>query len=213
MTSATRILALRHGETDWNVEGRIQGSTDITLNEHGRWQAQQLAQALADEPIAAIYSSALRRASDTAAAIAEALDLTPRLHAGLRERAFGAFEGQTFTEVEVRWPEHAQRWRQRDPHWTPPEGESLMQLRQRVANAVDELAALHVGECVALVAHGGVLDALYRLATGQPVETPRSWELGNASINRLLWTPRGLTLVGWGDRSHLDRATLDAHRL
>ncbi len=71
---------------------------------------------------------------------------------------------------------------------------------------MNELASQHLGEQIVLVAHGGVMDALYRLATNQSVEAPRTWHLGNAAINRLLWTPQGLTLVGWGDVSHVDKA-------
>jgi len=80
-------------------------------------------------------------------------------------------------------------------------------LRARIEDCVNALAAQHLGEQIVLVAHGGVMDALYRLATNQSVEAPRTWHLGNAAINRLLWTPQGLSLVGWGDVSHFD----DAH--
>jgi probable phosphoglycerate mutase len=78
-----------------------------------------------------------------------------------------------------------------------------------VALATEALAARHRGEQIVLVAHGGVMDALYRLATQQPMQAPRSWSLGNAAINRLLWSPQGLTLVGWGDTRHLEDAALD----
>jgi probable phosphoglycerate mutase len=82
-------------------------------------------------------------------------------------------------------------------------GENLLTLRERIANTVHELAARHPGEQVVMVAHGGVLDVLYRLATGQDIQAPRTWTLDNAGINRLLWTPEGLTLVGWADIGHL----------
>jgi probable phosphoglycerate mutase len=110
--------------------------------------------------------------------------------------------------MEANWPEHALRWRQRDPHWAPPGGESLAELRDRIRHTVDELASAHVGQQIVLVAHGGVLDVLYRLATGQAIQAPRSWQLGNATINRLLWTPEGLSLVGWSDASHLESEPL-----
>jgi probable phosphoglycerate mutase len=201
--NATRIIAIRHGETAWNVDTRIQGQLDIGLNVTGHWQARRLARALVDEPIAAIYSSNLARAWDTAREISRVAGLAPQAHEGLRERGFGVFQGKTFTEIEAAWPEQALRWRKRDPHWTPQGGESLTTLRQRVTRAATELAQRHHGEQIVLVAHGGVMDVLYRAATGQDLQAPRTWNLGNATINRLLWTPDGLTLVGWADAQHL----------
>ncbi len=202
----TRIVALRHGETAWNVDTRIQGQLDIGLNAQGRWQAERAAQALADDPLDAIYSSDLERAWVTASTLAQGQARTPPLrpHRGLRERHFGSLQGLTWQEIETLHPEHASRWRGRDPEWSPPGGESLLQLRERVARTVAELAAAHMGQHIALVAHGGVLDVLYRLATGQETQAPRTWHLGNAAINRLLWTPDGLRLVGWGDVGHLE---------
>eukprot|EP01031_Cornospumella_fuschlensis_P004484 gene4484-5592_t len=122
----TRVLAIRHGETAWNVDARIQGHLDIDLNDTGRRQALQLAQALAegDRP-EAIYSSDLSRARETARAISQACGLPLQLEVGLRERCFGQFQGHTVEEVRARSPEMAERWRQRDPDFLPPEGESL----------------------------------------------------------------------------------------
>ncbi len=201
---ATRIIAIRHGETAWNVDTRIQGQLDIGLNETGRQQARRVARALADESIQAIYASDLRRAWDTAHAIASATGGALHANKGLRERGFGVFQGKTFTEIEAAWPDQAQRWRRRDPQWAPEGGESLAALHQRITRTAAELAARHLGEQIVLVAHGGVMDMLYRAATGQDLQAPRSWEVGNAAINRLLWTPDGLTLVGWSDKRHLD---------
>ena len=203
---ATRLIAIRHGETAWNVATRLQGHLDIDLNDTGRWQANRVARALAlaGEPIDALYASDLKRAWDTAGAIAAATGATPQVHTGLRERGFGEFEGQTHAAIEAQWPEQALRWRQREPHWAPAGGESLHAVRERVAQTVAELAERHLGGQIVLVAHGGVMDALYRLATQQDIQAPRTWELGNAAINRLLWTPNGLTLVGWADQRHLD---------
>ena len=206
---ATRIIAIRHGETAWNVDTRIQGHLDIPLNDTGLWQARQVARALAGEPLSAIYASDLQRAHTTARAIAEATGAPLVPEPALRERSFGQLEGRTFTEIEAELPEQARRWRQRDPHFAPEGGETLVQLRERIAATTHRLAALHTGGLVVLVAHGGVLDVLYRLATGQELQAPRTWQLANAAINRLLWTPEGLTLVGWADTQHLDTATRD----
>jgi len=206
MSAATRIIAVRHGETDWNVDARIQGQLDIGLNDKGIWQAQCAGRALAEESFDAVYSSDLTRANATAQAIA---DLAPQplkvqRHIGLRERAFGKFEGQTYTAISEQWPEEARLWRTRDPDFAPAGGENPVQVLARVAQTVNEIAARHLGEQIVLVSHGGVMDMLYRLATQQSVSAPRTWALGNAAINRLLWTPDGMTLIGWSDTRHLD---------
>ncbi len=205
---STRIIAVRHGETDWNVATRLQGHTDIALNANGQWQATQVARALADEALDRVYSSDLSRARSTAQAIADhnrhpsAREV--HVHPGLRERAFGVFEGHTYEAIAAQWPEDSLRWKRREPDFAPGGGESPAQLMARVQQTLDALAAPHLGGQIALVAHGGVLDVLYRLATRQSVSAPRTWELGNAAINRLLWTPDGLSLVGWGDTRHLE---------
>ena len=209
MIEPTRIIAIRHGETSWNVDARIQGRLDIPLNDTGRQQAARVARALADDPITAIYASDLARAWETAQFLGRArgLDVTPE--PGLRERGFGEFEGRTFHEIAAVLPDEAQRWRQRDPDFAPPGGESLLTLNQRVVEAAARLAAAHPGELIALVGHGGVMDVLYRAATRVHIQAPRTWALGNAAINRLLWTPEGFTLVGWADTQHLDGGALD----
>ena len=206
---ATRIIAIRHGETAWNVDTRIQGQLDVELNETGLWQARQVARALREEPLAAVYASDLARAYRTAEAIAQSAGLQPVPTPALRERHFGLFQTRTWNEIEQLWPDQAQLWRTRVPNWAPEGGESLITLRDRVSHAVHTLAAQHIGEQIVLVAHGGIMDVLYRLATGQDIQAPRTWSLGNAVINRLLWTPQGLTLVGWGDDRHLKDASLD----
>ena len=206
---ATRLIAIRHGETAWNVDTRIQGHLDIPLNDIGRWQAARAAEALAGEPIAAIYASDLARAFETAGAVGRVAGIAVTPEPGLRERHFGVFQGRTFAEIEAESPDQAMRWRKRDPDFTAEGGESLNTFRDRVVATVSRLAARHPDALVVLVAHGGVMDVLYRAATGQGVQAPRTWALGNAAINRLLWTPEGLTLVGWSDTGHLENTALD----
>ena len=207
----TRIIAIRHGETAWNVDTRIQGHLDIPLNDIGEWQARQAAGALANESIDAIYSSDLQRAFATAQAIADTTNAPLIAKQQLRERSFGDFQGRTFAQIEAESPEDAMRWRKRDPEFVPAGGgESLTMLRARIDNAVNELAQQHPGEQIVLVAHGGVMDVLYRLATKLDLQAPRTWQLTNAAINRLLWTPdSGLTLVGWADTQHLNQQSRD----
>ena len=209
MQEPTRIIAIRHGETHWNVATRIQGQLDIPLNAVGRSQASRLAQALKDEPVRAIYASSLTRAWETAQYLGRALELDVVPELGLRERGFGDFEGKTFAEIQTDLPDQSKLWRTRDPHFSPLGGESLTDLRQRVLEAASRLAAQHPGELIALVGHGGVMDVLYRAATRLGIQAPRTWELGNAAINRLLWTPEGFSLVGWADTNHLDDDALD----
>ena len=209
MNEPTRIIAIRHGETAWNVDTRIQGHLDIPLSANGRWPAERLAEALRDEPIKVIYASDLTRAWETAQYLGHAHGLQVTREIGLRERGFGDFEGKTFAEIEVLLPEQSLRWRKRDPEFSPAGGESLVALRTRVVEATQRLAALHPGEQIALVGHGGVMDVLYRAATRLDIQAPRTWTLGNAAINRLMWTPEGFTLVGWADTHHLDDDVLD----
>jgi len=200
----TRVLAIRHGETAWNVDGRIQGQLNVPLNDMGRWQVHRLALALADENIAAIYSSDLLRALETAQAVARASGDAIVTDAGLRERGFGAFEGLSYKEISARWPGLAERWRKRDPEFGAPGGETLNQFYARSIATATRLAALHPGQTIALVSHGGVMDCLYRAAARVALDAPRSWQLGNAAINRLLYTSQGFTLIGWSDDYHLD---------
>ena len=209
MIEPTRIIAIRHGETAWNVDTRIQGHLDIPLNETGRRQAARMARALADEPIRAIYASDLSRAWETAQCLGRALNIEVISEPGLRERSFGDFEGKTFAEIEALLPDQSLLWRKRDPHFQPAGGESLLMLRNRVVATSERLAAEHPGELIAVGGHGGVMDVLYRAATRVDIQAPRTWLLGNTAINRLLWTPEGFTLVGWADTQHLNDDLLD----
>jgi probable phosphoglycerate mutase len=199
----TRVIAVRHGETAWNADSRLQGQLDIALNDTGIWQARRVAHALGEEPVSAIYASDLARAWHTAQEIAQAHGIEVKAEPGLRERAFGHFEGRTFAEIDAELPEQARLWRTRDPEFMPDGGESLLTFRERVTTTAARLAERHPGELVVMVAHGGVMDVLYRAATRQELQAPRTWELGNAAINRLLWTPQGFALVGWADIAHL----------
>jgi len=208
-THLTRIVAVRHGETVWNAEMRMQGQLDTALSERGRWQARRAAASLGDEGIEAIFASDLERAYDTAQALATRIGLPIATDTGLRERGFGVFQGHLYADIDVRWPEAAARWRHHDPDFGPEGGETLREFSARAVAACTRIAAAHPGRSIAIVTHGGVLDCLYRAAAGVDLSAPRSWELGNAAINRLLYTPRGFTLVGWSDTAHLEGVTLD----
>jgi probable phosphoglycerate mutase len=205
----THLIVIRHGETAWNRERRLQGQLDIPLNETGQAQARALAEALAGEPIDAVYSSDLGRAMQTASPLAEALGLKVRSEPRLRERSYGTLQGKTYAEVAEQLPEDFARWQARVPDYAPPQGESLAQFHDRAVEIALSLSRRHPGERIALVAHGGVLDCLYREATGMTLEAPRQHELLNASINRLRSDSHHLTLAQWGDVTHLEALALD----
>ncbi len=209
LDQVTSVLAVRHGETAWNRETRIQGQLDIPLSPLGAAQASRLAQALDGQGVEVIYASDLARARQTAEAVAQQLGLALQLEPGLRERGFGLFEGLTWAEIETRWPAESERWRRRDPEFAAQGGESLQDFYARAVAAVEALASRHPGQTVLIVAHGGVLDCLYRAAARQSLQAARTWTLGNASINRLLYSQSGLTLVGWNDDNHLAGLSLD----
>jgi probable phosphoglycerate mutase len=204
----TQLLLIRHGETEWNSEGRIQGFRDIGLSERGHRQAQVLARHLAGHAIDAIYSSDLRRAIQTAEPLARQLGARVQIDPRLKERGFGLFEGHTYAEAEANWPHEYAIWQRRDPGHAVPGGESYRDARVRVLASLDELTRLHAGQTVAIVTHGGVLDIVYRAAEAIPWETPRSHLLPNASINRVRARHPGpqLEVLDWAQSSHLQDA-------
>ena len=204
LTEPTRIIAIRHGRTAWNVQYRLQGQIDIALDALGHQQAQRLPDALRHEGLTAVISSDLARAWHTALALAVPLCLPLVADTGLRERCFGRFEGLTRAEIDQQWPTLAGRWHRREPDFAPDGAESLRIFQARMLATVVRLAQAHAGGAIAIVSHGGVLDGLYRAATRLALDVPRTWPLPNASINRLLYTPQGFALVGWNDAAHLE---------
>ena len=161
----TRIHLVRHGETDWNRELRWQGHSDPPLNEHGRDQARRLAGTLGATPFAAVYSSDLRRASETAEIIAGPLALPVRVDPALREIDVGSWEGFTLAELEARFPEDVARWQETGEHgWDG--GESHEKMFTRVREAIRSIAARHDREDILVVSHGGPIRALRALAAG-----------------------------------------------
>jgi broad specificity phosphatase PhoE len=158
------ILIARHGETDWNRESRFQGHADPPLNELGREQAAELAAALAVEEIAAVYSSPLQRALETAQAVAEPHRLSALPVDGLREVDVGSWQALTRDEVEQRFPEHFRRWLDYGRGWD--DGESYEEMSERALAALEALAAHHEGERIVAVTHGGPIRAALARAEG-----------------------------------------------
>ncbi len=206
-TPAT-LLLIRHGETAWNAEHRIQGNLDIPLSATGIWQAGRLAERLARERVDAIYASDLARAWLTAEPIAARLGLDLRADIRLRERRFGIFEGHTLDEIAARWPGEFAAWRGRAPDWAMPGGESGAAFTARVGAALHDIACAWAGATVAIVAHGGVLDVAYRTARALAWNAPREHVMANAAINRIAATapPLRMHIVDWGDVAHLAEA-------
>ena len=164
----TQLLLIRHGETDWNHEGRWQGQIDIALNQKGREQADQTAKQLKERPIEAIYSSDLQRASQTANILAKAKGLNVQMDARLREIHQGEWQGLLVSEIEAR---HAALYEQRskDPYaFAPPGGESTSQVRERVIDFLREIKDRHMGETVAIVSHGFVLAVMQAIYQTEP---------------------------------------------
>lgn len=163
--AVTTVHLARHGETDWNRELRWQGHADPPLNALGREQAHALAESLARTRITAVYSSDLRRASETAEIVAGRLEVPLHLDAGLRELDVGSWEGHTLAELEAHDAEAVARWEESGEHgWE--DGESHEQMAARVLGAIRSIAAEHAGDEVLVVSHGGPVRALKAFAAG-----------------------------------------------
>ena len=204
----TRILLIRHGETAWNAVRRLQGHTDIPLNEEGERQALALARALAPEKLDAIVSSDLGRAVQTAKAVAAHHPHVP-LHAdtALRERGYGVFEGLLYTEIAEHYPIEFAEWQARDVDSVMPAGErvaeSFRQFYQRCQDGIARWAGRYPQQSILIVAHGGVLECAYRAARGLSIDGPRDFQVKNASINRFHFEKGALSLEQWGEAAHL----------
>lgn len=207
--NSTRICMIRHGETAWNAEGRVQGQTDVPLSAVGEAQARALVAALAGERFSAIYASDLARVRQTAAPAAQLLGLVPRLDTALRERHYGMFEALTYAEARERHPAHYARFKDKDPDYDFVSGESLRRFYDRAIGAVGAIAVRHAGETVLVFTHGGVLEMLRRHALGIGLTAPRDFEIPNAAINWIDIGPDEWRVQAWAERGHLDAALDD----
>lgn len=205
----TRLCIVRHGETAWNAEHRVQGQLDVPLNDYGRRQAQAVAAVLGRERFSAIYSSDLGRARETAAPTAAALGLEVKLDPALRERHYGIFQTLTYADVKLKYPEDYARFERREPEFDFRTGESLRAFYERAVKCVQGIAAAHPGGEVLVFTHGGVLDKLYRYVTGLPLSAPREFRIPNCGINRLGAAPGAWQILVWADVAHLDSALDD----
>ena len=164
MTGVTKLLLVRHGETDWNRDGRWQGGSDTRLNDVGREQAETLAEQL-DGEIDVLYSSDLARARETAEIVAAKLGLEVRLDPRLRERGFGSWEGLTTTEIEERFADAHRRWLAGEGAGAD-DAEAFEDFSARVEDFLSDVLRLHPGEEVLVVSHGGSIRVIHALAAG-----------------------------------------------
>jgi len=206
--SSTRLCIVRHGETDWNAERRIQGHVDIPLNATGLSQAEAAARGIAGEKFAAIYSSDLIRAMQTANTLGGVAGLAVVSEAGLRERNFGRMQGMRYEDIQTLDAIEAARFRQRDPYYDFGGGETLIAFADRIHATIERLAAAHAGASLLLVTHGGVLDIIHRRISGRDLSAPRDFTVPNAALNRIEIDTNGWRLLSWADRRHLE-ATLE----
>jgi 2,3-bisphosphoglycerate-dependent phosphoglycerate mutase len=199
----TRVFVIRHGETVWNAEGRLQGQLDSALSERGREQVRALARRIRDFGPVALYSSDLPRAMTTAHVVAEASGLTPIADSRLRERCLGVFEGKTRVELQAMHAAAWQSYKTEGPDFVIPGGESARQRHERTLSALCSYADTHAGQTIAVVGHGGTLNTAFRACAGLPLEGPRTFSLLNASLNLIEYRAGVWHLITWGDVEHL----------
>jgi probable phosphoglycerate mutase len=200
---------VRHGETAWNAQGRVQGQTDVPLSAVGESQARALRAALAGERFAALYASDLSRVRQTAAPVAALLGLPVRLEPRLRERHYGKFETLTYAQARERLPEDYARFRAKDPDYDFGSGESLRAFYERAVACVAGIAARHAGAAVLVFTHGGVLEMVHRHAHGTAMSAPRDFEIPNAALNWIEIGPQHWRVRSWARVAHLERALDD----
>ena len=200
----TRLLLVRHGETTWNAEERVQGQTDVPLSAFGRRQAERLRTRLRAEPIAAAYASDLSRAWETARVALKGRDVPLAPCAELREICLGEWQGLTVTEIRRRWPDASRRFWDADPEAAPAGGETRRQLQSRVVAAATAIAARHPRGQVLVVSHGGALRALVCWAVGAELTASGRFEVDNCGLSILDLPPARPMLVRWNEVRHLE---------
>ena len=206
----TELILIRHGETDWNAQQRIQGHLDVPLNRNGLSQADAIGQRFRSQSVDKLVSSDLARAMQTAEPIAKACGLEIVEDARLRERHLGILQGKTREQAQQQVPDAFDVFRSRIAAAPLEDGESLEVFARRVIDALTDLARLHNGKRVVAVTHGGVVDIAHRHANDIALDAPRMSPILNTSVNTLRITNKRFELVDWGDTRHLsDRQAID----
>jgi len=207
----TRFCLVRHGETDWNVERRLQGHTDIDLNIRGVAQAEQMARALQKINLQfdILYTSDLQRAAKTAREIERLFNTSALVNAALRERHLGALQGLTMFDAPKIEPELWRSHLDRNLSEELRGGESIIQFSTRIKEALEEIRKQHIGKTILIVSHGGALDMMYRLASNQSLDSEKTVAVPNASLNWISHDGQSWKVDDWGDTSHLESLALD----
>lgn len=204
MSESTKVILIRHGETEWNLSGRWQGHADSPLSPRGESQAVALGERMSTDSLDHFYTSDLERAQHTSRLVGEPSGWVAKPMESLRERDLGVLEGLTTDEMLQKHPSEYQSFRNDGPDYQVPGGESFRQFCDRCSQALEEVSARHPGERIGLVTHGGFLGAIFRYVLKIPLDAERNYVLLNCSINRLEKTDKGWNLVSWGDIAHLD---------
>lgn len=198
----TIVYIVRHGETYWNLEGRMQGWLDSSLTAGGIAQAHAVAQGLVGRGIEYIYSSDLGRARETADIIGATLGLSVELEPGFRERHCGIGQSLTIAEFARQFPQESHSFFHDGADYVVPEGESIRQRHDRCQAAAEKVAASHPGKTILIVAHGGTLSSIFNFVVGLAPDSPRRHSLFNGSINRFSIKQGRWQLDTWGEISH-----------
>ena len=205
---STTIIIIRHGETFWNREQRIQGHLDSALTPEGIAQTEACAIRLRAESIDAVVASDLKRVRHTTEILLGKRALPVAFDASLRERSFGIGEGLTYAEMDGKYPQMFSKSGLVDAEFTLPEGESRAMFHQRVQASIERLAGVHAGKCLLVVTHGGVLGVVYRWINRLPVGA-QAIAIPNVGYNRISVGPNGWKIDIWGDTSHLGVGTFE----
>nr|WP_319571218.1 histidine phosphatase family protein [uncultured Draconibacterium sp.] len=200
---ATEITIIRHGETMWNVQKRIQGQRNSKLSENGITQAELVAKALAKREFDVLVSSDLGRAIETAKIINKQLLLPHEYNANLRERSFGIFEGKNFAEIEEKYPEEFLRYKERNPEFVVPGGESILQMYKRITSEIESVARKFKDQKVLIVSHGLVLEMMMYRTFNLKLDEPRAFSINNSSISSFYIDENNWFLKEWGVIEHL----------
>lgn len=201
--SFTELIAIRHGETEWNRIGRQQGHLDSSLTRHGIRQGKMIARHLKNDYFDCMYSSDLGRAAQTAGIIAKRLKLKPIMESGLRERNLGIMQGLTVKEFKHRYPDEYKKYISDDPDYALPDGESVRQRHERTINTLKEIVDNNRDKKILAVMHGGNLDSLFRYVLAIPLHHRRNFSLLNSGLNVFIVRGNIWRLKTWGEISHL----------
>jgi broad specificity phosphatase PhoE len=198
-----KLVAIRHGETEWNLEMREIGQLDSRLSKRGLLQAECIAKRLCKTPVDALYSSDLGRALQTAEVISSVCHLSITVDLGLRERHMGIFQGLTVAEWGERFPREKEEYERRNPEYVIPGGESARQRQERSVRALTAIAERHPDQSVVVVTHAGILTGFFEFVLGIRGRNGACFKKANCSYNSFEYSKGKWCSETWNDTSHL----------